>query len=255
MDPYITTRACAGAVINQWWIITAGHCVNCNASKYTCPFTFNIRVGVVDSDSTRGHNCGAARVYPHPEYKPAEWEVKPDIALIRVNTSIPFTDRLAITNVCLPARGLVNTGSEYAVTTGWGVTGEGRLSPRIRQMGWVRIVATDPNLWPTNHTELIFGHITPLTSGTAICAVQIEDCFLKISRQLVTGDSGGPLVQYVSGRAVLIGVTAGPFYFNRSLYNNDCAVNYPHSVMGWTRVSIYIDWIIGVINNETHSGR
>ncbi|CAG2111536.1 unnamed protein product, partial [Medioppia subpectinata] len=140
---------------------------------------------------------------------------------------------------CLPARGLVNTGSEYALTTGWGNKGGGRLSPRIRQMGWVRIVATDPNLWPTNQTQVIYGHITPLTVGTAIC----------------DGDSGGPLVQYVSGRAVLIGVAMGWYNFNKSLYFSDCAANYPHSVMGWTRVSRYIDWIIGVINNDTYSGR
>ncbi|CAG2111098.1 unnamed protein product, partial [Medioppia subpectinata] len=132
---------------------------HCNASIYTCPFTFNIRIGVVDRNSTRGHNCGAARVYPHPDYNHVLAKTTPDIALIRVNTSIPFTDRLAITNACLPARGLVNTGSEYALTTGWGNKGGGRLSPTIRQMGWVRIVPPDPNLFPTNQTHVIYGHI------------------------------------------------------------------------------------------------
>ncbi|CAG2121791.1 unnamed protein product, partial [Medioppia subpectinata] len=115
---YLRAAACTGTVINEWWIITAAHCVNCNASIYTCPFTYNIRIGVVDRNSTHGHNCGAARVYPHPDYNHVLAKI-PDIALIRVNTSIPFTDRLVITNVCLPARGLVNTGSEYALTTGW----------------------------------------------------------------------------------------------------------------------------------------
>ncbi|CAG2102877.1 unnamed protein product [Medioppia subpectinata] len=148
---------------------------NCNASKYTCPFTINILIGVIDWTAPNLHYYGAARVYPHPDYKFNLNSIKPDIGLIRVNTSIPFTDRLAITNVCLPARGLVNTGSEYALITGWGHTGKLPVS-MIRQMGWVRIVVTDPNRYPTNDTRFIFGHITPLTSGTAAC--EVSTCYV-----------------------------------------------------------------------------
>ncbi|CAG2113059.1 unnamed protein product [Medioppia subpectinata] len=167
--------------------------ITCNSTDYICPHTTKAFVGLKGlNDFPNPNNPNAPRI---PGYDVVDIHIFPlfkpglfyhDIALIRVQPDIAFTDRLAVNTVCLPKPGVENSDSEYALISGWGVTDTNGSIDEImfgRPMAWVKILA--PN--------------------AAICKGDSGGPLV----QYVSGDSGGPLVQYVSGRAVLIGVAKG----------------------------------------------
>lgn len=111
------THFCGRSIINEWYIITAAHCLENKThviSELTiCGGTFRL------SDP-----CHQSRTidFPifHPLYKSATFEN--DIALVRLTTPLNFTDS-SLTRICLPS---ANHSNEYPqvgtnlVSLGWG---------------------------------------------------------------------------------------------------------------------------------------
>ncbi|CAG2105513.1 unnamed protein product [Medioppia subpectinata] len=213
----------------------------CNASKDRCPIDIDIVVGALDAPSIQTTIYTNALNRPfvtHPTYKAGRLSNGSiDMVLIRVQPDITFDDRLSVGTACLPASGVTNTADEYALISGWGSVDNVGKFPVNRHMGWVKIMAPGTLNWTTDQIYLYAQHVSPI-NGTVVCQ----------------GDSGGPLVQYVSGRAVLIGVASRSI---RSVKHNNTSVRYcasqdADSITIWMRVSAQIDWIIGVIRNDTY---
>ncbi|CAO1328388.1 unnamed protein product [Diamesa tonsa] len=198
---------CAGSMLNEYWVLTAGHCLN---NSLASEFTIEYATTVV-SDGFNGTNIvEAERLIVHENYWRSNFEN--DIGLIKLKT--PIRTGLFDSFVKLAPQGNYwRTGTPTTVV-GWGRIGSGLPISETLQKVDLQIytyadcsAAIGQNIYSTN-----------------ICAGVPE-----MGKAECNGDSGGPLL--VNG--VQVGVVSWSI--------KPCAVApYPGV---YTDVSKYIDWI------------
>ncbi|XP_063913726.1 brachyurin-like [Zophobas morio] len=200
---------CAGTLIYNQWVLTAGQCVADGV-------LFDIRLG-----SNRLNDASAVRVatdeyYLHPDYNPDTLEN--DIGLIKFREPVEFTDYVKPVSFL----SLANlTGSALVVVAGWGQTSDEDAG-----------LSTDLNTVPlvtlsNEECRLTFGN-------------QITDNMLCASGNYnegtCTGDIGGPLVQ--TGIILQYHVGIASFISGRGCESTDPS--------GFTRTAPYVPWIRNV---------
>ncbi|KAL6418626.1 hypothetical protein ACFW04_011949 [Cataglyphis niger] len=126
---FSSTHRCGGAVLNENWIATAGHCVDDLLTSQ-----IRIRVGEYDFSSVQERlpyvERGVAKKVVHPKYNFFTYEY--DLALVRLESSLTFAAH--ISPICLPATDDLLIG-ENATVTGWGRLSEGGTLPSVLQEG------------------------------------------------------------------------------------------------------------------------
>ncbi|PBC31388.1 Serine proteinase stubble [Apis cerana cerana] len=134
---FSSTHRCGGAVLNENWIATAGHCVDDLLTSQ-----IRIRVGEYDFSSVQERlpyvERGVAKKVVHPKYNFFTYEY--DLALVRLESSLTFAPH--ISPICLPATDDLLIG-ENATVTGWGRLSEGGTLPSVLQEVSVPIVSND----------------------------------------------------------------------------------------------------------------
>ncbi|KAK6638951.1 hypothetical protein RUM43_007221 [Polyplax serrata] len=124
---FSSTHRCGGAVINENWIATAGHCVDDLLTSQ-----IRIRVGEYDFSSVQEPypfvERGVSKKVVHPKYNFFTYEY--DLALVRLESSLEFQPH--ISPICLPATDDLLIG-ENATVTGWGRLSEGGTLPSVLQ--------------------------------------------------------------------------------------------------------------------------
>uniref|UniRef100_A0A914V6H3 limulus clotting factor C n=2 Tax=Plectus sambesii TaxID=2011161 RepID=A0A914V6H3_9BILA len=213
---------CGGSVIDNGWVVTAGHCVYGSTNS---PSSFRVKVGVYseDSSSESGEQVLEVQaIHLHPKYQ-ANPDPQWDIALIELKTQVAYTNH--IQPVCLPSKdSTVVVEPNSAWVTGWGTTTEdGSISKTLRQ---VKVPFVNP---PT--CEIDYPHT--INEEVMICAGQknLDTC---------QGDSGGPLVvQNPNGTWYMYGLTS---------FGQGCA-EYKHPGI-YSRVTAYCDWIAQTTSNK-----
>ncbi|XP_046624539.1 serine proteinase stubble-like [Neodiprion virginianus] len=215
---FSSTHRCGGAVLNENWIATAGHCVDDLLTSQ-----IRIRVGEYDFSSVQERlpfvERAVARKVVHPKYNFFTYEY--DLALVRLETSLTFAPH--ISPICLPASDDLLIG-ENATVTGWGRLSEGGTLPSVLQEVSVPIVSNDK-------CKSMF-----LRAGRHEF---IPDIFLCAGHETggqdsCQGDSGGPLqVRGKDGRYFLAGIIS---------WGIGCAeANLPGVC---TRISKFVPWIL-----------
>ncbi|XP_074025586.1 serine proteinase stubble isoform X2 [Leptinotarsa decemlineata] len=215
---FSSTHRCGGAILNENWIATAGHCVDDLLTSQ-----IRIRVGEYDFSSVQETlpytERGVAKKVVHPKYNYFTYEY--DLALVRVDK--PFEYQPHISPICLPASDDLLIG-ENATVTGWGRLSEGGTLPSILQEVQVPIVSND-------RCKSMF-----LRAGRH---ESIPDIFLCAGhdgggQDSCQGDSGGPLqVKGRDGRYFLAGIIS---------WGIGCAeANLPGVC---TRISKFVPWIL-----------
>ena len=218
---YADGYLCGASVINQYWVITAAHCVEEGNQIIAAE---NITIGVGSSNpyaglfSAGGDEYDVQEVISHPNYGGNG----NDIALLRMKDPIQFDVNVQpISIICSEqvAAGAQDPGVSSTVT-GWGNTTQGGDGSDVLQ--YIEVPIINPNdsglsnqLNVNSTTEIIAGAID---GGMDSCQ----------------GDSGGPLVvrNIEDTEWLLVGITS---------WGLGCAQAGRPGV--YTKVSNYINWI------------
>ncbi|KAK0159058.1 hypothetical protein PV328_009987 [Microctonus aethiopoides] len=219
---FSSTHRCGGAVLNENWIATAGHCVDDLLTSQ-----IRIRVGDYDFSSVQERlpyvERGIAKKVVHPKYNFFTYEY--DLALVRLETSLVFAPH--ISPICLPGSDDLLVG-ENATVTGWGRLSEGGTLPSVLQEVSVPIVSNDK-------CKSMF-----LRAGRHEFIPDIFLCagYENGGQDSCQGDSGGPLqVRGKDGRYFLAGIIS---------WGIGCAeANLPGVC---TRISKFVPWILKNVN-------
>ncbi|XP_050082329.1 serine proteinase stubble [Anopheles aquasalis] len=218
---FSSTHRCGGAVINDNWIATAGHCVDDLLTSQ-----IRIRVGEYDFSHVQEQlpyiERAVARKVVHPKYNFFTYEF--DLALVKLEQPLVFAPH--ISPICLPATDDLLIG-ENATVTGWGRLSEGGTLPSVLQEVSVPIVSND-------RCKSMF-----LRAGRHEF---IPDIFLCAGHETggqdsCQGDSGGPLqVKGKDGHYFLAGIIS---------WGIGCAeANLPGVC---TRISKFVPWIMETV--------
>ncbi|XP_049821198.1 serine proteinase stubble [Aethina tumida] len=215
---FSSTHRCGGAILNENWIATAGHCVDDLLTSQ-----IRIRVGEYDFSSVQEElpyvERAVARKIVHPKYNFFTYEY--DLALVQLDKPLEFAKH--ISPICLPASDDLLIG-ENATVTGWGRLSEGGTLPSVLQEVQVPIVSND-------RCKSMF-----LRAGRHEFIPEIFLCAGHEGggQDSCQGDSGGPLqVRGKDGRYFLAGIIS---------WGIGCAeANLPGVC---TRISKFVPWIL-----------
>ncbi|XP_050543258.1 serine proteinase stubble [Daktulosphaira vitifoliae] len=218
---FSSTHRCGGALLNENWIATAGHCVD-------DLLTSQIRIRVGEYDFSSEHEPykfaerAVAKKVVHPKYNFFTYEY--DLAMVRLDSPLQYAPH--IVPICLPGSDDLLIG-ENATVTGWGRLSEGGTLPSVLQEVNVPIVSNDK-------CKSMF-----LRAGRHEYIPEIFMCagFDDGGRDSCQGDSGGPLqVKGRDGRYFLAGIIS---------WGIGCAeANLPGVC---TRISKFVPWILETV--------
>ncbi|XP_033236315.1 serine proteinase stubble isoform X2 [Drosophila pseudoobscura] len=215
---FSSTHRCGGALINENWIATAGHCVDDLLISQ-----IRIRVGEYDFSHVQEQlpyiERGVAKKVVHPKYNFFTYEY--DLALVKLEQPLEFAPH--VSPICLPETESLLIGMN-ATVTGWGRLSEGGTLPSVLQEVSVPIVSND-------NCKSMF-----LRAGRQEFIPDIFLCagYETGGQDSCQGDSGGPLQAKSSdGRFFLAGIIS---------WGIGCAeANLPGVC---TRISKFVPWIL-----------
>ncbi|KAI1292625.1 Coagulation factor X [Halotydeus destructor] len=198
---------CAGALINDRYILTAAHCSVVPLND------IRVGLGIHDLKEAPPVTREVEAMYVHPRYTGKDGNYRYDIALFKLKSPVPFNAR--IQPVCVTPPSL--EGFDNLIASGWGKTEWGGSTvTRLREVELTEVPLRDCQK-SLGRNRVNEDHLCTQDPGRNVCQ----------------GDSGGPLVTLQNGYYYEAGIVS---------WGIRCGVdnNYP-SV--YTRVSKFYDWI------------
>ncbi|XP_052863582.1 uncharacterized protein LOC128270220 [Anopheles cruzii] len=232
---------CGGVLINDRYVLTASHCVN----GKDIPVTWNlaeVRLGEWDTATVQDceglgddvdcspppQDIAIVAKIPHPEYVPTSVEQFNDIALLRLQTVVAFSD--FVKPICLPVASDLRTKNYVGFrmqVAGWGRTATARFST-VKQKVAVDGVTLDA-------CNQVYQRERVTLRSTQLCAGGEQ------GKDSCQGDSGGPLTAIQTSGAIQYWYLIGLVSFGPT----------PCGQAGWpgvyTKVDQYVDWVTQTI--------
>ena len=220
----IGTSRCGGSLINQWHVVTAGHCV-ARAKPNQVRVTLGEYVLKSDVEPLPGRTYGATQIKVHPYFRFTPQADRYDVAVIRLNRRVDYAPH--ISPICLPPKDMHLMG-HYGWASGWGALEPGsRLRPKTLQVVDVPMIENRQcEQW---HREK---GINVIIYDEMVCAGYFHG-----GKDSCQGDSGGPLMMEHEGRWTLIGLVSAGY---------SCAKRGQPGI--YHRVARTSDWISKSIN-------
>lgn len=217
---FVDKLYCGGALINNRYVITAGHCLKGINPK-------RIRLIIGDHDRNRKSSVQEVRyisqVHIHPGFEKRTFNN--DLALILMDREVRFS--AYIRPVCLPTNDR-SYNKQQTTIVGWGKTSENGAPANILQEVQVPVI---PQKKCRHETKYRPHEIT----ANMLCA-GYDDGKLDACQ----GDSGGPMVWEQEKRYIQIGIVS---------WGQGCArAGYPGV---YTRIGRYLNWIIDKTRNNS----
>ncbi|GFT83460.1 proclotting enzyme [Nephila pilipes] len=203
---------CGGVIINDWYILTAAHCVLGVRVK-----DLKVRLGEYNFNEKHSHqqDIPVAEIKRHALFITLTFQH--DIALLKLRRQVEYTKFIG--SICLPNPGRGSFSDINATVVGWGtVSFGGKASAVLRQV-------TIP-VWDNDDCDKVYSF--ERINESFLCAGSPEN-----GEDACQGDSGGPLMALNNeGRWEVIGIVS---------WGRRCGdPTYPGV---YTRVTSYLDWI------------
>ncbi|BFZ24092.1 hypothetical protein BsWGS_27131 [Bradybaena similaris] len=221
------TTLCAGAIINQYWILTAALC---RPSSTTPLSALRIVVGNhnVSVWETRQQVFRVANLVTHGSFRGGATYFDYNIALYKIaptSHGCGIRYNSLVQPICIPEDSVICPNSGYVVTAGWGYTHNGQEGTS-RVLNRVTLQCQDV----FECGQHVF-HGESLTERM-FCAGEKHG-----HTDACTADIGGPAVYLTRGRFVLAGIIShGTLCYS------------PNTKVVMTNVPKYRKWVLGTIN-------
>jgi len=202
---------CGGTLLNNQWILTAGHCLEDGIKAEVVLGAHNVKD---PREATQVH-INTEQLFMHPMFSLHGQGAIYDVGLVKLPRPIEFNDVIQPVELA----GRTPDSGELARAIGWGrIEGYIRTN-KLRSAGDLPVVSYDDCLesFPETLHESSF-------------------CIDTTNGGHCSGDSGGPLILESTGQQ--IGISS--FVSDSKTRGNDCENGKPH---GFTDVDYFADWI------------
>ncbi|XP_058799008.1 trypsin Blo t 3-like [Phymastichus coffea] len=208
----ISRHFCSGSIINNYYIVTAGHCIKNRLLKDIVAV-----VGTTNLNQPKW-TYKVIHFFVHNKYKVPNHFAN-DIALLKVDRRIVFNE--FVSPVRLPKAHEELSYHQKAVASGWGMTSV------LKSTTSVTLKKVEVTIVDQVYCSNLYGKIHKPVYPVQFCTHDVQ----SIRKATCFGDSGGP----ITFNNVLIGIV--------SWSHKDPECGSPKFPDVHTRVSEYIDWI------------
>lgn len=212
---------CGGTLIDEWWVLTAGHCVSFAAANQA--WEVDVLVGRHDLRfGTDGERIGVADIFRHPGYDNAT--LANDLALLRLERAATAGTPIALAS---NADASLFAPGNMATVIGWGATngnppGTPQYPDTLREVQVPMV--SDEDCAAAYGSDFIL--------PDQICAGDLVDGGIDSCY----GDSGGPLFVDTVGGYLHVGIVST---------GEGCAL--PGFPGIYTRTATYSDWVHAIM--------